>query len=186
MRPDGRVAVADLRKLGKRGSYRLGARRLDSGGTPRWSGSKGRAAPAPHAPHARMFGPPPARTRYGPRLAVLVAGAVVIAVAAEFGLWFVPFIAGVAAGVAARREGWRLRWVLPGIIVMAGAGWGIPPLWQAARGQPAGATARVIAALAGLPPHAAVGIVVTLLVAVLQAVVGLWLGRAITPRAGSR
>ena len=48
------------------------------------------------------------------------------------------------------------------------------------------ADARVIAALAGLPPHAAVGIVVTLLVAVLQAVVGLWLGRAITPRVGSR
>ena len=65
-RPDGRVAVADLRKLGKRGSYRLGARRLDSGGSPRWSGSKGRAAPAPHAPHARMFRPPPARTRFGP------------------------------------------------------------------------------------------------------------------------
>jgi len=176
------VAVADLRKLGKRGSYRLGARRLDSGDVPRRSGRAGRAGSAPRALRAPVFGPPPARTRYGPWLAVLVAGAVVIAVAAEFGLWFVPFIAGVVAGVAARREGWGLRRVLPGIIVMAAAGWGIPLLWQMVHGQPAGATARVIAALAGLPPHAAVGVAVTLLLAILQAVVGVWLGRAITPR----
>jgi hypothetical protein len=87
----------------------------------------------------------------------------------------------VLTGVVARRSGWRLRWALPGVIVMAAAGWAIPLLWQAMRGQPAGATARVIAALAGLPPHATVGIVVTLLVAVLQAVVGLWLGRACLP-----
>jgi hypothetical protein len=72
------------------------------------------------------------------------------------------------------------------MLVMAAAGWGIPLLWQAVRGQPAGATARVVAALAGLPPHATVGVVVTLLVAGLQAVVGLWLGRAVTPRAQLR
>jgi hypothetical protein len=172
--------VADLRKLGKRGSYRLGARRPDGDVGARWSG---RAAPAPRRP---AFGPPRARTRYARWLAAVAAGAVVVAIAAELGLWFVPFILGVLTGVATRRADWRLRRVLPGMIVMAAAGWGIPLLWQAVRGQPAGATARVIAALAGLPPHAAVGVVVTLLVAVLQAVVGLWLGRAITPRAGSR
>jgi hypothetical protein len=181
LRPDGRAVVADLRKLGKRGSYRLGARRLDGGGV-RWSGPAARPGRGPRALHSPAFGPPPARVRYGRWLAVLVPGAVVIAVAAEFGLWFVPFVIGVLAGVAARRSGWRLRWALPGVIVMAAAGWAIPLLWQVVRGQPVGATARAIAALAGLPPHAAIGIIVTLLLACLQAVVGLWLGRSVTPR----
>jgi hypothetical protein len=112
----------------------------------------------------------------------VTVGAVVIAAAAEFGFWFVPFVAGVLTGVAARRAAWRLRWVLPFVTVMAVAGWGIPLLWQVVRGQPAGATARVIAALAGLPAHAVIGVAVALLVAILQAVVGVWLGRAITPR----
>ena len=50
----------------------------------------------------------------------------------------------------------------------------------ARRGAPAGATARVIAALVGLPPHAAVGVAATLLIGVLQAVVAVWLARALT------
>jgi hypothetical protein len=62
----------------------------------------------------------------------------------------------------------------------------VPLLWQAFRGEPVGATARVIAALGGLPPHAAFGVVVTLVVACLQAAAGLWLGRALTPRARPR
>lgn len=180
-RPGGRAVVADLRKLGKRGSYRLGARRPD-GGEVRWSGPAGRPGRGPRALRSPAFGPPPARVRYGRWLAAVAAGAVIIAVAAELGLWFVPFIIGVLAGVAARRSGWRLRWALPGVIVMAAAGWAIPLLWPVVRGQPVGATARVIAALAGLPPHAAIGIIVTLLLACLQAAVGLWLGRSVTPR----
>jgi hypothetical protein len=44
--------------------------------------------------------------------------------------------------------------------------------------------ARTIAALAGLPASAAVAIAVTLVVAVLQAVAGLWLGRALAPGPG--
>lgn len=106
-------------------------------------------------------------------------------VAAECGIWFVPFIMGVLIGAAARRAEWRLRWAVPSVLVMAAAGWGIPLLWQVVHGQPAGATARVIAALAGLPPHAAVGVIVTLLLACLQAAIGLWLGRAATPRTAS-
>jgi hypothetical protein len=67
---------------------------------------------------------------------------------------------------------------------MALLGWGGPLYWPAVvQGQSAGATARVIAALAGLPPYAFAGVLVTLLVAVLQAIVGLWLGRALAPRA---
>jgi hypothetical protein len=180
VRPDRRAAVADLRKLGKRGSYRLGARRLDGGGV-RWSGQAGRAGPAPRAIPGAAFGPPRAGVRFGRWLAAVVAGAVVVAIAAELGLWFVPFVIGVLAGATTRRAGWRLRWALPFVIAVATLGWALPLLWQVARGQPIGATARVIAALGGLPPHAAVAVVVMLLLAVLQAVVGLWLGRVIMP-----
>jgi hypothetical protein len=40
----------------------------------------------------------------------------------------------------------------------------------------------VIAGLAGLPPHAAVTVTVTLLLAALQALAGAWLARAFAPR----
>ncbi len=111
-----------------------------------------------------------------------MAGAAVVAVAAEAGLWFMPFAVGLAAGLVAARAGWRARRALAAVLVMAAAGWGVPLVWQAVRGEPVGATAQVIAALGGLPPHAAFGVVFALLVAVLQAAVGLWLGRALAPR----
>jgi hypothetical protein len=47
-------------------------------------------------------------------------------------------------------------------------------------GAPAGATARVIAALAGLPPHAAVGVAATLAVGLLQVLAAFWLTRSVT------
>jgi hypothetical protein len=142
--------MADLRRLGKRGSYRLGS----------------------------------SRDRVGPGwwLVIVLAGALVIAGGTELGLWFVPFLAGLAVGLLLGRLGWRLRHTLPAVLVMALLGWGVPLYWPAiVSGQPAGATARVIAALAGVPPHAVFGVVFTLLVGVLQAVVGLWLGRAVQP-----
>jgi hypothetical protein len=110
-----------------------------------------------------------------------MAGAAVVAVAAEAGLWFVPFAAGLATGLVVHRAGWRAREALAAVLVMAAAGWGAPLLWQAAGGEPVGATARVIAALGGLPPHAAFGVVFVLLVACLQAAAGWWLGRALSP-----
>jgi hypothetical protein len=176
--------VADLRKLGKRGSYRLGRPRSGE----RLGASVRRSRPGRVGRSSRraMFGPQRSHVRPGWWLAVSVAGAVVIAVAAGLGLWFVPFVIGLVTGVAAPRAGWRLRQALPCVIVMAAAGWGIPLLWQAARGEPVGATARVITALAGLPPHAAIGVLVTLLVACLQTVAGLWLGRAVTRPGRSR
>ena len=146
--------MADLRRLGRRGSYRLGSPR-DQVGPWSW-------------------------------LAVVLAGTLVIAGAAELGLWFVPFLAGLAVGLLLARRGWRLRHTLSAVLVMALLGWGVPLYWPAViQGQPAGATARVVAALAGVPPHAVFGVVFTLLVAVLQAVIGLWLGRALTPRGRS-
>jgi hypothetical protein len=64
---------------------------------------------------------------------------------------------------------------------MAVAGWAIPLCLEVLRGQPYWGTARVIAALLGLPASAALAIALTMLVGVLQALVGLWLGRALTP-----
>jgi hypothetical protein len=109
--------------------------------------------------------------------AVAVTVAVVVAATAAAGAWFVPFVAGVAAGLLS------LRW--PGVVIAAVlgavAGWALPLWILALRGYPAGATARAIAAFAGLPPYAAVAIVVTLLLAALQVLAGAWLARAFAP-----
>jgi hypothetical protein len=106
--------------------------------------------------------------------------AVVIAITAQAGLWFTPFLAGLAAAVAGRWRGWRLRVTMPAVVLVAAVGWAAPLWWWTLRGWPVGATARVLAALAGLPPHAALGVAVTLLIAVIQAAVGLWLGWTVT------
>jgi hypothetical protein len=182
--------VAELRRLGKRGSYRLwgsGSDRPGSSRADRFGGSDAGKRPDSGRVRGRaMFGPKHPLVRPGWWLGISAAGAAVIAVTAEFGLWFVPFAVGLLAGLAAPRIGWRLRQTVPAVLLMATVGWEAPLLWAAIRGAPAGATARVIAALAGLPPHAAVGLVFTVLVSCLQAVVGLWLGRAITPHAEVR
>lgn len=113
------------------------------------------------------------------RLAVLAAVAAVVAAGAVLGAWFVPFLAGLAAGVASSRY---LFPSVPAAALAAVAGWAVPLWVLALRGLPAGATARVIAGLAGLPPHAAVTVVVTLLLAGLQVLAGAWLARALLPR----
>ena len=161
--------MSDLNRLGKRGSYRLG--RL---GTPP---AAPKSPPSPHyptwVPHHR--GP------VGLWLLACLGAAAVIAVGALVGWWFVPFLAGLAGGVASRAGGWRLRVALPAAVLAAAAGWGAALGWLALRGLPEAAVARVIAALAGLPAHAAAAIAVTLLVAAIQAAAGLWLGRALAP-----
>ncbi|HEY2277073.1 MAG TPA: hypothetical protein VGI00_01870 [Streptosporangiaceae bacterium] len=164
--------MADLRRLGKRGSYRLGGQ---LGG-----GRGGRGGRVP-------FGSPQSGISPWSWLVIVLAGALVIAVTAELGLWFIPFLAGLAMGLIAARRGWRLRHTIPAGLAMTLIGWGVPLYWLAlVQGQPAGATARVIAALAGLPPYAFTGVLITLLVAILQALAGLWLGRALAPRAPAR
>lgn len=162
--------MSDLRRLGKRGSYRLG--RLGPPSPPR---------AAPPGPHYPSFTP---RHR-GPVLLWVLAclvTAALIAVGALAGWWFLPFLAGLAAGLAAGPGQWRLRVSLPVAACVAAVGWGAALWWQVMHGLSYGAVAVVIAALAGLPPHAWAAIAVTLLVAVIQAIVGLWLGRALTPR----
>ena len=108
----------------------------------------------------------------------VVVLAAIVAVTAWAGAWFVPFIAGVGAGVAS------LRWRRMVLLATAAAvvGWAVPLWVQALRGLPIGATARAIAGLAALPPYAGVTIAATLLLAALQALAGAWLARALLPR----
>ncbi len=162
--------TTDFKRLGKRGSYRLGRLRAQ--------GIREMSTPVPFRPKfTRSY-------RRGPASAWLLAviiGVAVIAGGAVLGWWFMPFVAGVACGLANWMAGWRTRIALPGVAAMALAGWGIPLWWQVLHGQAYGAVAREIAAIGGLPGYAAVGIAVTLLIAVVQAVVGYWFGRAVTP-----
>ncbi|TVZ06209.1 hypothetical protein EAS64_01845 [Trebonia kvetii] len=97
---------------------------------------------------------------------------------AHFGLWFVPFVLG--AVVSAFRP--RARAYVLVVAAGAAAGWALALWLMALDGLPVGATARTISALAGLPPYAAVVVAVTLLLAVLQALAGIWLARAVFPR----
>jgi hypothetical protein len=139
------------------------------------------------------------------RLAVFVVAAAATALGAWLGVWWVPFLVGLAAGALGRvrtRNPPRARaprapapraraprtpaprtpaprgGVLPAV---AGAilGWAIPIWALALDGQPVGATARVIAGLAGLPPYAGVTVTVVLLLAALQVLVGAWLARGV-------
>jgi hypothetical protein len=113
------------------------------------------------------------------RLTVLAVAAAATALGAWLGAWWVPFLVGLAAG-ALGRAGARGA-VLPAV---AGAvlGWAIP-LWALALdGQPVGATAKIIAGLAALPPYAWVTVTVVLLLAALQVLAGAWLARGVIPR----
>lgn len=105
-----------------------------------------------------------------------LAGAVACALAAAAGLWFMPFVAGVLIGVLSGR-----RQLSRGLLasVLAALGWAVPLLWQAWQGVPVLATARVVAALAGLPPLPEIALLAAVLTAAVQGVVGCLLGRAI-------
>ena len=167
----GVAAVTDLKRLGKRGSYRLG--RL-------------RAQGIIDAPPPAPFRPSFTRTYHQGRTSLwmlaLLAGAAAIWGGAIIGLWAAPFIVGVLAGLANWYGGFRARTMIFAAVFMAVVGWGIPLAWPALHHQPVWVTARTIAALLGLPAHALAGVGLTLLIGAVQAVVGLWLGRALTPR----
>jgi hypothetical protein len=163
--------TTEFKRLGKHGSYRLG--RLRARGV-RESGQ---------APFRPSFARNPRRGPASAWAVALFLGALVIAGFAVAGWWFVPFIAGLAAGLANRIGGWRTPIALPAVIVMAVVGWAIPLAWQEVHdGLTYRVVAREVAALLGLPAHSLAGFTLTMLVAVVQAAVGYWLGRALTPR----
>lgn len=162
--------TADFKRLGRPGAYRLGA--------------QGRSQLPRPAPFRPRFARPREHQWPAPvwLLALLAGVAVIAAAAVVAGWWFAPFAAGLGAGVANRAGGWPARVALPAVAAMAALGWGLPLWLGTLRGEPYGAVARVAAALLGLPGYAAVGVVLTVLIAVLQAVTGFWLGTALTPR----
>jgi hypothetical protein len=168
------LSRSEFERLGKPGSYRLGT-----------LAPQGVSPPAP----PRQFRPSFRRPTYaGPMWAwvgAVLCGAGLIAAGASAGLWFVPFLVGLGSGIAARWGHWGLRVTVPGVVAMSALGWGAALVPPALLGLPVWATARVIAAIAGLPPFAVVGVALALGVAVLQGLVGLWLGRSITPKSVS-
>jgi hypothetical protein len=116
------------------------------------------------------------------RVAVLVVAAAACGIGAWLGAWWVPFLVGAGTGVLQRT--WRPmpRGAILAAVLGALLGWAVLLWIMALTGLPVGATARAIAALAALPPYAGVAVVVTLLLAALQVLVGGWLARAIAGR----
>ncbi len=164
------VSRSELRRLGKLGSYRLGL-----------LAPQGIARPAPPRQFRPSFVRPRRSTPVLGWIMLGVAGAAVIGGGAMIGLWYVPLVVGILCGLAARVGELRTRSVFLAVLVMCGAGWGGALAAYAVRGQPVGATARVIAAIAGLPAHAAAAIACTLALSMLLGLAGFWLGRALTP-----
>jgi hypothetical protein len=124
--------------------------------------------------------PPPIRPRK-PLLAYAVSTVAVALVVAALTVlvspWYLPFVAGLTAGLPrwryrTRAKGWVL---LPAAVVAGAGGWGLALLWRVWSGERVSGAAEVTAALAGLPPQPAVIVIATLLVAGLQALCGAWL-----------
>jgi len=162
--------TTDFRRLGKRGSYRLGQLRAQGVGEIR--------RPVPFRPN---WVRPDHRWPTPVWLLGLLFGVLLIAAGAAVDWWFMPLVAGVLAGAANWIGRWSLRAAVPAVAVMAALGWLAPWWWAVLHGQPYGADARIAAVLLGLPGYAAVGLVVTIAVPVAQVVFGYWLGRALTP-----
>ena len=145
------------------------------------------AAPGSPAPDSPAAPGPAERARAAHRLAIFVVAGAACGLLAWAGVWFTPFLAGLVTGVLSAR--WR-RGVVLAAAAGAVVGWAFPIWVLALSGQPVGATARSIAALAGIPPYAGVAVTVVLLLAALQAFCGAWLARAVfvrrSPSAGSR
>jgi hypothetical protein len=162
-----RLTKRDVKRLGKLGAYRLGDLRVLGDAPPR--------TPVPHEP---SFGTRRSRVGVVRWLCSCAAVAAVLGLGAWLGLWWLPFVVGVAVGLIPWRTRSALCWLTLAVLV----GWGVTLWIPALTGAPQGATAREVAALAGLPPYAVTGVVATLLVGILQALVALWLTGALRPQ----
>lgn len=115
------------------------------------------------------------------RLAVAVVAVLLVAVlTVALRLWFLPFLAGLVAGGLPRRHRPGTGVLLLAAALGGAASWSLALLWRLTDGQPLADTARVTAALAGLPPSPAVILTATLILALLQGLCGAWLGTATT------
>ncbi|MFE9675382.1 hypothetical protein ACFYO5_14865 [Streptomyces sp. NPDC006259] len=143
-----------------------------------------RTVPEPAEPAASPA--PSTRRRALGGAVTILGGAALVWLGTLAAMWFLPFLVGAAAGVVSRvTPGGRPRGYLAASCA-AVLGWALPLAVQALDGAPVGAVARTTAALAGLPPLAAVAFGLTFLVAVVQALSGAWLGRTVVPRRLSR
>ncbi|MGN6790971.1 MAG: hypothetical protein ACTHJW_01135 [Streptosporangiaceae bacterium] len=165
------VSKSEADRLGKRGAYRLGG-----------LGPAPPERPGPPRPFQVSFLGPHHRGSVRAWFLAAVGGVALIAGTALLGVWFMPFLIGLATGVAMRWGWWRLRVTVPAVLVMTCAGWGLGLGILAVRGQAIGPTAQTIALVAGLPGVAALAVAATLAVSAVQGLAGLWLGRALAPR----
>lgn len=141
----------------------------------------GPTAAAPAAAPSEGTAPGPRRATAA--IVTLVGGTAATALGTLVGLWFVPFLVGAAAGATSRfaRTPRPSRGYLTAPLAAA-LGWAIPLGVQALGGAPVGEVARTTAALAGLPPLATAIVAVALLIAMVQALLGAWVGRTLAPR----
>src|SRR5258707_12772631 len=80
-------------------------------------------------PASRLsFAPPQHRGSALGWLLAAILGILLLAAGAMLGLWFMPFLLGLAAGVAMRWGEWRLRVTIPAGPILDGAG-GALDLW---------------------------------------------------------
>lgn len=110
----------------------------------------------------------------------VVLGILVVWFGSDLGLWFAPVVVGLLAGIGTglRRSRWPAAY---GLVVLAAVlGWLLPLGLRAVAGQPVMGAANTTADLAGFAGAGGIVVVATVLVALLQAVVGTWLGRAVT------
>jgi hypothetical protein len=114
----------------------------------------------------------------GARWRLTVAAGALVALATVVQLWFAPFVVGLALGVVLRR--WRGRAAVGSAALATAVGWAIPLVARAVFGEPVLSVARVTAGLAGLPPVGALTVCATMLVAVVQGLVGVWFARAVS------
>ncbi|HEX6501172.1 MAG TPA: hypothetical protein VF054_19400 [Micromonosporaceae bacterium] len=113
-------------------------------------------------------------------VAGLVAAVLIVTLATVAHLWFAPFVVGVALGAVTRLRAVRVRTALLTAVAAALVGWAVPLVWRAVVGEPVIAAAGATVAVAGLPALGWLLVVVALLVAVIQGMLGVWLSRALS------
>ena len=167
----------EMKRLGRPGAYRLGDLRARG------------AEPVPPRSARPAFARASRRGAPSAWALAFVAGVAAVAAGALAGLFFVPLLAGLVAGLIARWGGWRPRAVLVAGAATVMIGWGLPLGWQALHAKPPGTPAPVVAGVAGaagLPTHGAHGIEATLLAGIILALAGVAAGLVLAARWASR